>query len=605
MSIDMAKQRILARVPLESLVAERIPLTSRSGRKVGLCPFHNEKGPSFTIYDDHYFCFGCRARGDAIDYVRHQMGLGFLDALRYLAEKYGVEVPELEQNQADYRRQKEQSQQFRLLAAAQTFFAENLLSPRGETARNYLIGRGFSEENIKDFTFGLSPGEPQGLLLHLEKQGFSRQDMIAASLASPSRHGKVYDFFQDRLMIPIRDRHGRVIAFGGRTMVNDPAKYKNSRETDLFNKSHTLYGLDRAREPIRQAGYALVVEGYMDALQLWNQGFRNTVACLGTALTLDHLRMLAQMTHRVCLVFDGDEAGQKASLRTVSHALEVPQAELKVVSLPQNQDPDTVILAEGARAFQKRIDEARDLLDFAIEKEMSGAHALAIPDLINQRFTPWLQTIRDRMQRSFLIQRISQLSGIPAEEIHEALGTKKAPPPQKKPPEPRPEASRAGASSYQAKPLTPLQFEILGQLYFAQPNELDLDALTNSLIVPLEWDNLWQEWALEMVECLRQNVAPSSRDGAVWQVSGHDKLMEILKVFKEKAPAFVATDRMRLMTKLMQTIRRDAVRQSIKLLKSQLSGQALAGQGGDYRELLTMITQLNQELTQLESSLQA
>lgn len=601
MSIDMAKQRILARVPLESLVAERIALTSRSGRKVGLCPFHNEKGPSFTIYDDHYFCFGCRARGDAIDYVRHQMGLGFLDALRYLAEKYGVEVPELEQNQADYRRQKEQSQQFRLLAAAQTHFVENIQGSHGEAARQYLIGRGFTEENIQDFTFGLSSSEPQGLILHLEKQGFSRQDIIAASLASPSRHGKVYDFFQDRLMIPIRDRHGRVIAFGGRTMVNDPAKYKNSRETDLFNKSLTLYGLDRARDAIRQAGYALVVEGYMDALQLWNQGFRHTVACLGTALTLDHLRILSQMTNRICLVFDGDEAGQKASLRTVSHALEVPQAEIKVVSMPLNQDPDTVILKEGAKAFQTRIDDARNLLDYAIEMEMRGAHALAIPELINQRFTPWLLTIRDRVQRSFLIQRIAQLSGIPADEIQEALGTKKAPAPAKKPDAPSP---RAGATAYEAKPLTPLQFEILGQLFFAQPNELDLDALTNSLIVPLEWDNLWQEWALEMVDCLRQGASPSSKDGAVWQVSAHEKLMEILKVLKQRAPAFVATDRMRLMTKLMHTIRRDAIRQSIKLLKAQLTSGGLVGQQDEHRQLLTMITQLNQELTQLESSLQ-
>lgn len=602
MSIDMAKQRILARVPLESLIGERIALTNRSGRKVGLCPFHNEKGPSLTIYDDHYFCFGCRARGDAIDFVRHQMGLGFLDALRYLAEKYGVEVPELEQNQADYRRQKEQSQHFRLLAAAQTYFIENIQSPRGEEARKYLIGRGFNEENIKDFTFGLSSGEPQGLLLHLEKQGFSRQDMIAASLASPSRHGKVYDFFQDRLMIPIRDRHGRVIAFGGRTMVNDPAKYKNSRETDLFNKSITLFGLDRAREPIRQAGYALVVEGYMDALQLWNQGFRNTVACLGTALTLDHLRILSQMTHRVCLVFDGDEAGQKASLRTVSHALEVPQVEVKVVSMPLNQDPDTVVLKEGAAAFQTRIDAARNLLDYAIEMEMRGAHALAIPDLINQRFTPWLQTIRDRVQRSFLIQRIAQLSDIPAHEIHAALGMKKTPPAPKKP---ETQAVRAAASTYQAKSLTPLQFEILGHLFFAQPNELDLDVLTNSLIIPLEWDNLWQEWALEMVESLRQGVAPTSRDGAAWQVSAHEKLMEIIKVLKQRAPAFLATDRMRLMTKLMQTVRRDAVRQSIKLLKAQLSSGTVVGQADEHRQLLTMITQLNQELTQLESSLQA
>src|SRR5690606_5820109 len=157
----------------------------------------------------------------------------------------------------------------------------------------------------------------------------------------------LYDFFQHRLMIPILDRYGRVIAFGGRTLGNDPAKYKNSRETALFDKSATLFGWHRAREAIREKGFAIVVEGYMDALQLWNFGFTQTVACLGTALTLEHLKQLSQITERVYLLFDGDFAGHNASLRTVQHALEVPKPQIKVVALPAKEDPDSYLRKAG------------------------------------------------------------------------------------------------------------------------------------------------------------------------------------------------------------------------------------------------------------------
>ena len=295
MSVEIAKKRILDKVPLGSLIGEQIQLSMRSGRQVGLCPFHQEKSPSFTIFDDHYFCFGCRARGDAIEYVRHVQGLNFIEALKYLAEKYSVDAPELEDSRKAQESREESSKLYRILQTAQEYFLTNL-ERNGRHVKEYLINRGFKEDVIKEYGFGFAPDHSMGLVSHLLKLGFSLQDATTASVATQSqRDHKTYDFFRNRLMIPIKDHHGRLIAYGGRTMGDDPAKYKNSRETPLFDKSHTLYGLDRAKEHIRRKRRAIVVEGYMDALQLWNHGFGETVACLGTALTPQQMQMMRQM----------------------------------------------------------------------------------------------------------------------------------------------------------------------------------------------------------------------------------------------------------------------------------------------------------------------
>ena len=304
MSIDIAKRRILERVSLKDLLSEKISFQNRAGRPVGLCPFHNEKSGSFTLYDDHYYCFGCQARGDAIEYVRQTEGLGYIDSLKYLAQKYTIDVPELEESQKHKFQKNHEAQLFKLLRDAHEFFIGNLKSARGQTASRYLEGRGYSKEQIEEYKFGLSPDQPFALIQYLLKKGYSIKDMIESSVASPSkRDGKAYDFFRHRLIIPIYDKYGRVIAFGGRTMGNDPAKYKNSRETPLFDKSLVLYGFQTARTEMRQKKRAIVAEGYMDVLQLWNFGFKESVACLGTALTLAQLRQISNSTGVVYLLF--------------------------------------------------------------------------------------------------------------------------------------------------------------------------------------------------------------------------------------------------------------------------------------------------------------
>lgn len=270
MSVDDAKNRILSKVTLADVIGDTVNLTERGGRPVGCCPFHAEKTPSFVIYDDRYHCFGCKENGDAIEFVRKTQGLSFIESLKFLASRFGVEAPELEKSSQDLASQKRQASQYSMMLAAQKFYAEELQSPRGQEARRYLNERGFSDENIVAFGFGLTPPEGYGLIRALRRQNYGEDQMVECGLATmSSRDNSKYDFFRGRLMIPIREPQGRVIAFGGRTMDGHKAKYINSRDSKMYDKSRTLFGFDRARTTIREKGRAIVVEGYMDTLQLW------------------------------------------------------------------------------------------------------------------------------------------------------------------------------------------------------------------------------------------------------------------------------------------------------------------------------------------------
>ena len=230
MSIDIAKRRILSKVPLGEVIGETVKLTSKSGRLMGLCPFHDEKTPSFTIFDDHYFCFGCRAHGDAIEFIRQTRGMGFIETLQFLAEKFNIDVPELTANSKYEQDRQQTSKLYRVLQLSQEYFINGIQhQPR---VVEYLRSRGFSDENIRKFEFGYAPDRPTGLIQYLLQKGAALADCVTASVATTSKKDmKTYDFFRHRLMIPIKDNHGRLIAYGGRTMGDDLAKYKNSRET--------------------------------------------------------------------------------------------------------------------------------------------------------------------------------------------------------------------------------------------------------------------------------------------------------------------------------------------------------------------------------------
>lgn len=349
-----------ARTPLSAVIGRRVKL-ARSGRHwKGCCPFHNEKTPSFYVYEDGYKCFGCGVHGDAVGFVMASAGLSFMEAVELLAGEAGLEVPKAspEAAQAEKRRLDLHA----VLEAAAAAFQRRLRLPEGAKALEYLRRRGLTEETIARFGLGWS-GEGRGALAaDLARQDVGVPMLVEAGLMREGEEGRApYDLYFNRVMFPIRDRRGRVISFGGRILGDGQPKYVNGPETALFSKRRTLYGLDLAREAARNGADVLTVEGYMDVIALHQAGFAGAVAPLGTALTEEQLGELWRLSPAPVLCFDGDAAGQRAALRTTELALPqlTPERSLRLATLPAGEDPDSLLRAHGPQAFQAVLDQAR------------------------------------------------------------------------------------------------------------------------------------------------------------------------------------------------------------------------------------------------------
>lgn len=357
-------ETLLERVDIVEVIGSRLSLkpTGRGEHKA-LCPFHDEKTPSFTVsgQKQFYHCFGCGAHGTAVGFLMQHDGLDFPSAIEELAQMAGIPVPR-EAGGAPIERH---DRIYEALALAQQWFRQHLGSHEG--AKNYLKGRGFDKETVDAFGVGYAPEGWQGLSDHLTEQGFDAKTLEKAGLVT-LRNGRPADKFRDRVMFPIHDRRGRVIAFGGRALGDQGPKYMNSPETPVFHKGRELYRLYQ----VRQKGLPdriLVVEGYMDAAALHQFGFTETVATLGTAVTPDHLDLLFRATPVVVFCFDGDRAGRQAAWRGLETALSVlkDNREVRFLFLPEGEDPDTVIRAQGSEAFQALLDQAKPLSSFFFE----------------------------------------------------------------------------------------------------------------------------------------------------------------------------------------------------------------------------------------------
>jgi DNA primase len=363
-----------ARTPIAAVISRKVKL-ARSGRLLtGCCPFHNEKSPSFYVYDDHYHCFGCGAHGDAVSFVMQTQGAGFREAVEQLAAEAGLEVPKPSPGAAA-------AEQRRLdlhgvLEAAEASFRRRLFQPEGARALDYLRGRGLTEETVRRFGLGWS-GEGRGALAaDLATLDISRDQLVAAGLLSEAQEDRpLREMFFNRVMFPIRDRRGRVISFGGRTLGDGKPKYLNGPETELFAKRRTLFGLDLAREAARGGATVVAVEGYMDVIALHQAGFTGAVAPLGTALTEEQLDEVWRMSPAPVLCFDGDAAGARAAARAAELALPLLTADrtLRLASLPAGEDPDTLV-RRGAGTFQPILDAARPLSEalFDLVRETTG-----------------------------------------------------------------------------------------------------------------------------------------------------------------------------------------------------------------------------------------
>jgi DNA primase len=368
-----------ARTPISAVIGRRVRL-ARSGKQwKGCCPFHGEKSASFYVYDDHYHCFGCGAHGDAITFVMQSQALGFMDAVGLLAAEAGLEVPRASPEAAEAERRR--LNVIEVLQAAQLHYRRRMSLPEGCAARDYLVGRGLTEETIERFGLGWA-GERGGLTAEMARQDISAVQLEEAGLLRrDDETPRLFELFSNRVMFPIRDRRGRIISFGGRTLGSGQPKYVNGPETAVFSKRRTLYGLDLARSAARNGGPLLVVEGYMDVIAAAQAGFAGAVAPLGTALTTEQMEELWRVSPSPVLCFDGDGAGLRAATRAMDLALPMltPERSLKFATLPNGEDPDSLLRKGGAALFQGVLDAAQSPSD-ALYGMVSTASGEATPE---------------------------------------------------------------------------------------------------------------------------------------------------------------------------------------------------------------------------------
>lgn len=360
------------RLTLSEIVQRKVRLT-RAGREFrGCCPFHKEKTPSFYVNDDKqfYHCFGCGANGDAVEFVMQQDNLSFIEAVEVLAAQAGMEVPD--QSPQEVAQAKKEKSLHSLMDDAAQFFSHTLYNTKeGDEPLAYVRDRGMGQESLTAFRIGYAPADGQALRRHLKEKGYTDQQMIETGVIRAStRGGEAYGFFRERLMFPVADKRGRIVAFGGRILPgkggDDAPKYINSSETALFHKGRMLYAENHARTAAADGQQVIVVEGYMDVMACWQAGFKGAVAPLGTALTEDQIVALWKMTNIPILCFDGDNAGRRAAARACERILPMlkPDHSARFAFLPEGQDPDSLLRGQGRGALQSILDAAMPLADF-------------------------------------------------------------------------------------------------------------------------------------------------------------------------------------------------------------------------------------------------
>lgn len=423
---------IRSRLTLSSVIGRTVKLIKAGREYKACCPFHKEKTPSFTVNDEKGFfhCFGCGAHGDVFAYEMQAGNLSFREAVEKLAAQAGLEVPrESPQAREEARRR---ADLYDVVEAACRFFEAQLRLPVGKEGLAYLRRRGLDDATIARFRLGYAPPAPHGALgplrAALNREGIEDHQIVEAGLLKRRDDGGLYDYFRDRVLFPITDRRGRVIAFGGRILTDAQPKYLNSPDTPLFHKGSVLYGLAQAREAAGQRGEIIVTEGYMDVIALSRAGFPQSVAPLGTALTETQIEELWKLADEPLLCFDGDAAGQRAAARAADRALPLlrPGKSLRFALIPGGQDPDDLLREAGPQAMRGVLDQARALLDVLWTQALEG-RSLETPerraaleadlDAIVQRITDrgvqshYRSAVRDRLWQLFRGQRRGQGGG--------------------------------------------------------------------------------------------------------------------------------------------------------------------------------------------------
>jgi len=427
---DNILEDILSRINIVDLIAEYMPL-KRAGRNFrALCPFHHEKTPSFMVSPDRqiFHCFGCQESGNAFKFLMRYDHLEFPEAVEILARKVGINLPQA--SQQDPAVLNLSTQLYKINELAEGFYAQVLNSPEGAVAKKYLLSRNISETTIKSFHLGFAPDKWDGLINFLRAKNISLNLIEKAGLVLPKDKGGYYDRFRNRLIFPIRDLRSRVLGFGARVLVDKDklqAKYVNSPETPVYIKGKHLYGLDLAKDAIREQDFAVVVEGYLDFMMPYQQGLKNIVASLGTALTEDQVRLLKRYTQNVVMVYDADNAGQMATLRTLDLFIEEAM-EVKIVSLPTGFDPDSFVRKNGIDSFLMRVKLAANLFDYKLTNLKSRHNLKEIEGKarISSEMLPTINRFKNAVLRSEYIKRLAEELSIKEEPLLEELGKFKA-----------------------------------------------------------------------------------------------------------------------------------------------------------------------------------
>ncbi|HZO61124.1 MAG TPA: DNA primase [Solirubrobacterales bacterium] len=404
-------ERVRLAADMVEVVSAHTELRRRGARYLGLCPFHDERTPSFSVdpAEKLYYCFGCQAGGNIFTFLEEKEGLDFRDAVEQLADRYGVEL-EFEQGGRDDERRRARERLLELLSKTATFYARYLWdSAEAAGARKYLEGRGLGREVLEEFGVGYAPSAWDRVLVNAQKAGFTEQELQVAGLAQRGRQGGLYDRFRARIMFPLRDGRGRVLGFGARaTRDNQQPKYVNTSESPVYRKGRQLFGLDLARSHITKQGRALVVEGYTDVLALHQAGFPNAVAAMGTALTEEQLGELARLAPEVLLAFDADRSGQEAMLRA-QRAAAGRGLILKVVRLPDDKDPCDLLMEAGPDSFKTRVGAAIPFLEFQVTSALGDADALsaADKDRVVAELAPVFSAVRPSAERDEQIRHVA------------------------------------------------------------------------------------------------------------------------------------------------------------------------------------------------------
>ena len=405
---------LLARNPIEDVVGQYVNLKRSGANLFGLCPFHGEKTASFSVAPDKgiYYCFGCHKGGGAINFMMELEGLSYPDAVRALAKRAGMEVPEDEQYQSRYR---QQERLWALMKEAARYFHAQLYSPAGAEGLAYAQKRGMPKATLTTFGIGFAPNTWSGLTDAMKKKGYTDQELIDAGLVS-QKGNRIFDRFRNRLMFPIIDVRGNIIGFGGRVMDESTPKYLNSPETLIFNKRKNLFGLNLAKKS--KLGYLILVEGYMDAIALHQYGFGCAVASLGTSLTEEHAVLLSRYTEQVVLIYDGDEAGQRATRRAIP-MLEKAGISVKVLKMRDAKDPDEYLKRFGPDKFKLLLEESSNRVEYQLNA-IAKKYDLRVDEQrikFIQEAAELICTLGSPVQREIYGGRVAQAASISMEAM--------------------------------------------------------------------------------------------------------------------------------------------------------------------------------------------